>query len=798
MIGRTISHYRILEKLGEGGMGVVYKAEDTTLGRAVALKFLPPEMTRDPEATARLLQEARAAAALAHPNICTVHEIGEAGGQTFIVMGLIEGESLGDKIARGPLRLREAVDIAVQVAEGLDAAHRKGIVHRDMKPGNVMVTTEGRAKVMDFGLAVSPGQTRLTRTGTTTGTVAYMSPEQSRAGDVDHRTDIWSFGVMLYEMVSGRRPFGGNYEQAVVHAILNDQPEPLTALRTGVPMELERIAGKAMAKRPNERYQTVSDMLVDLRAIARNLEAETITRTAGRPQPSAAVPGRRRWRRGLAVGAVVAAAVLVGLIWVNSRPPGRDVAPAGRRTGMREGVPSIAVLPFLDMSPERDQEYFCEGMAEELINALTQLGGIKVSARTSSFQYAGPGHDVRDIGNDLGVETVLEGSVRKAGSRLRITAQLINVADGYHLWSESFDRDMEDVFAIQDEISLAIVEELKPELLGDEEARVAGRATANPEAYNLYLRGRWYWNKRTPPDLMRGIDYFERAIDIAPDYALAYAGMADCYTALAEYSASPPEGTAAAARGAALRALELDDTLPEAHAALGYIKLVYDWDWRGAETDLKRAIELDPNYAPAHHRYAVVLSIMGRYDEGLQEVRRAKELEPHCVSISTVVGLLLCNVGELDSAIEELERALEMDPGFANVYFTLGAAYLYSAKYDEALATFEESNRILGGRNPGAAAMIGITHAFSGDVDEAERALADLTALAEHGPVSSSLIAVLCFSLGRRDEGFEWLERAYEERELLLRVLLPVFRRPDVAYGDPRFQDLLGRMGLET
>jgi serine/threonine-protein kinase len=651
---------------------------------------------------------------------------------------------------------------------------------------------------MDFGLAKSPGQPRLTKTGTTTGTITYMSPEQSRGEGVDHRTDIWSFGVMLYEMVTGQRPFRGDYEQAVIYSIVNEEPEPMTALRTGVPMELERIAGKAMAKRPEERYQTVSDILVDLKAVGRDLEADTMTRTAGPPRTVGAAPRGGRWKRGMAVGAVVVVAALAGLIWTKSRTPSLDVGSTGRRGGAREDMPSIAVLPFLDMSPERDQEYFCEGMAEELINALTQLGGLRVSARTSSFQFKGPGHDIRQVGQDLGVETVLEGSVRKSGSRLRITAQLINVSDGYHRWSESFDRDMEDVFAIQDEISRAIVEELKPELLGDEGIRLAERTTANPEAYNLYLRGRWFWNKRTPGDLMQGIEYFKEAIEVAPDYALAYAGMADCYTALAEYSVTPPEGVAQAAKEAALKALELDDTLPEAHAALGYIKIVYDWDWHGAETDFRRAIELDPHYAPAHHRYAVLLSIMGRYDEGLDEIRQAQALEPHSVSISMVMGLLLCNVGVLDAAIEELERALEMDPGSYATHLTLGVAYMYASRFDEAIAAFREQDRLLGGRSPHAAAMIGVAQALSGNVDEAERALAELREASKHQPVSSSLVALLCFTLGKKDEGFEWLERAYGERDLILRLVLPVLHRPDMVGGDPRLADLLDRMGLES
>lgn len=796
MIGKTISHYRILEKLGQGGMGVVYRAEDTKLKRTIVLKFLPHDALSSEEARARFQYEAQAAAALDHPNICTIHEIDEAEGQTFIAMAFVSGQNLSEKISLGPLKLEDALNVAIQTAEGLHQAHAKGIIHRDIKPSNVMVTDSGQVKIMDFGLARSAEQTKITKAGSAPGTVAYMSPEQARGEEVDQRTDIWSFGVMLYEMTTGLLPFRGENDQAVVHSILNIEPEPMTALRTGVPMEFERIAAKATAKRPEERYQTVSDMLVDLKAVGRDLESGTMTRTTGRPQPSPAVSGRgRRWRA-LAVGAVVVVAVLAGLIWKASRTPTHDVDPTGGQAGVLEARPSIAVLPFLDMSPEGDQEYFCEGMAEELINALTHLSGLKVSARTSSFQYKGEGHDIREIGNDLGVETVLEGSVRKSGSRLRITAQLINAADGSHIWSESFDRDLEDVFAIQDEISLAIMEELKPELLGDESADLLGRATASVEAYNLYLRGRWFWNKRTPPDLMQGIEYFRRAIDVSPGYALAYAGMADCYTALAEYSATPPEGTAAAAKGAAARALELDDSLPDAHAALGYVKIVYDWDWHGAETDFRRAIELDPRYATGHHRYAVLLSILGRYDEGLREARRAKELEPHSVPISTVLAMLLCNVGELNSAIEEAERALEMAPGFYNARLVLGVAFTYASRYDEALASFGELNRLVGGRSPHAVAMIGIIQALSGNVSEAENTLSELRDMSEHQPVSSSLTALLCFTLDRKDEGFDWLERAYEERELALRQVLPVFRRPDVVGDDPRFVDLLERMGL--
>ena len=744
LIGKTISHYKILEKLGEGGMGVVYKAEDTKLERHVALKFLSPHVLGTAKERARFIHEAKAAAALNHPNICTVYEIDEADGQIFIAMECVEGQSLRAGMESSAATLDETLAITIQIAEGLAEAHAKGIVHRDIKPANVVVTPGGRAKIMDFGLALSSAATQLTVVGTTVGTIAYMSPEQARGERVDHRTDIWSLGVILYEMIAGRRPFRGNRDQAVIYSILNEEPDPLSLARPEVPRELENVMSHMLAKDPASRHTSAEEVLVDLSSLREACETVTSTRH---------VDARRRG-------------------------------------------PSIAVLPFLDMSPQRDQEYFCEGMAEELINALTHLGGLKVSARTSSFQFKGPGHDVRRIGRDLGVETVLEGSVRKAGSRLRITAQLVSVSDGCHLWSEKFDRDMEDVFAIQDEISLAIVDQLRVELLGDEKARLVKRPKASPEAYNLYLRGRWFWNKRTHEDLTKAIEYFERAIELAPDYALAYAGIADCYAALMEYSASPPKGVTAMAKRAALKALEIDDTLAEAHASLGYIRMAHDWDWAGAEAELRRAIELNPRYPAAHHRYAHYLASTVGYAEALEEAGRAQELEPHSLAIRRTMGYLLCAAGEYDSAIEALERTLEIDPAFIFTHLMLGVAYLQKSMYEEALAAFREEERILGGWSPLTAACIGVTQVLSGNEDEAQRALVDLTEISKHRRVPPSEIALLCFALARTDEGFDWLEKACAERDVSLRVLLPVLRSPELAGGDPRFTSVLRKMGL--
>jgi serine/threonine protein kinase/tetratricopeptide (TPR) repeat protein len=744
MIGKTVSHYRILEKLGEGGMGVVYRAEDTRLGRDVALKFLPSEWAKNADARARFLREARAAAALNHPNICTVYEIDEAEGQTFIAMECIEGRTLRAKAESASVTLDEALAITTQIAEALAEAHAKGIVHRDIKPANVVVTPRGRVKIMDFGLARLSGATQLTVTGTTVGTIAYMSPEQARGERVDHRTDIWSLGVILYEIIARRRPFRGNYDQAVIYSILNEEPEPLSAARPDVPRELEKMVCSMLAKDPASRYPDARKVLTVLRTL----------REAHR------------------------------------------TATASRQAGAREAKPSIAVLPFLDMSPQRDQEYFCEGMSEELINVLTHLGGLKVSARTSSFQFKGPGHDVRKIGHDLGVETVLEGSVRKAGSRLRITAQLVSVTDGCHLWSERFDRDMEDVFAIQDEISLAIVEELKPELLGNEKAGFVGRPTASPEAYNLYLRGRWFWNTRTEDGIRRAIEHFERAIEVAPDYALAYAGMADAYNDLMNYSLSPPEDAHPKAKEAALKALALDDELAEAHAALGSIVSEQEWDWAGAEAEFKRAIELNPNYAAAYHGLGGLMSYEGRFDEALEAMNRAIELEPLSLIINRNMVYELELAGRYDEALEAAKRAADLDPDYDFLHLFTGIIYVDKSMFDEAFAELELEERAYGGRHPLLDAWTGVAYARSGRTSDAERILEDLKSRCHEPQVQMLSIAHLCFLLDRRDEGFEWLERSYENRDGWLRFVMRL-RRPYLAGDDPRLTDLLRRMGLE-
>jgi serine/threonine protein kinase len=572
MIGETISHYKITEKLGEGGMGVVYKAEDTRLKRSVALKFLSPELMGSEEWKHRFIREAQAASALDHPSICTTYEIDEIDDQTFIAMSYIEGRSLAERIESGPLEAAEAVRIAIQVAEGLQRAHRKGIVHRDIKPANIMLTDDGHAKILDFGLAKLADRTRLTKTATVMGTVSYMSPEQARGEAVNYGADIWSLGVVIYEMLTGEVPFDGANDQAVIYSILNKEPEPISSIREDMPHALDEAVRKMLRKESEERYEDMDSLIGDLKRAQSGLAAS--------PMPE------------------------------------------------EESSPSIAVLPFTNMSADPDQEYFCDGLAEELINALTQIEDLHVVARTSAFSFKGQQLDVREIGRKLNVATVLEGSVRKAGNRLRITGQLVKVADGYHLWSERYDREMDDVFAIQDEITLAIVDKLKPRLLGEEKAKLAKSRAVDLEAYNLYLRGRWFAGQLAQEAFEKAIECYNQAIKKEPDYAPAYAGLADCHTWLPFVGPFESKKIMPKARKAALKALQLDDNLAEAHSSMALIKSLYDWDWESGEREYKRAIELNPGVAFIHQRYAMFLMYMGRHDEAINEAERALELDP--------------------------------------------------------------------------------------------------------------------------------------------------------------------------
>ncbi len=742
MIGKTILHYKILEKIGEGGMGLVYKAEDTKLRRTVALKFLPQELMRDKEAKERFVQEAQAAAALDHPNICTIYEINESGGKTFISMAYIKGQSLKEKLTSGPVELKDVLDIAIHSAEGLKEAHEKGIVHRDIKPANIMLTPKGLVKIMDFGLAKLTWGVDLTKTATIMGTVAYMSPEQASGEKTDHRTDIWSLGCVLYEMLAGERPFKSTHDQAAIYSILNEEPEPIAGLRKDLPVGFEMILFACLQKDPRKRYRNMDELISDLRSI--DLEDKT--------QVLKAVPAK-------------------------------------------EEPPSIAVLPFVNMSADPENEYFSDGLSEAILNALTKIKDFKVVARTSAFSFKGKDIDIREIGKKLDVNKVLEGSVQKAGNRLRITAQLIDVADGYHLWSERFDRNMDDVFAIQDEISLAIVDNLKLNLLKGEKTRLIKRHTNDPEAYNFYLQGRYFYNKRTEEDMKRSVEYFERALEKDPKFALPYAGLADAYATLGFYHWWPFEEARSKTKEYALKGLEVDDSVGETHAAYANYILWFEFNWVDAEKEYKRAIELSPSDVEAHHMYSHLLESLSRFDEAIAEMKKALEFEPLQINLNHCLGNILFCSGDCDGAIEMFQKTIEMDPNFPLQYFWLGRVYLHIGQLQKAIEIFEKgmefpavSEIVSGG--------LGLAYALAGRVEDARKILGQLEELSKEKYVDSYPFAYIYMRLGDKDKTFESLERGFEIGGSFYLFYLPIDPIFKDLHDDPRFKALLKKLGL--
>jgi TolB-like protein/Tfp pilus assembly protein PilF len=771
VIGTTVSHFRILEKLGEGGMGAVYQAHDTKLDRDVALKFLAPELTRDADAKARFTREARAASALQHDNICTIHDIDETeDGQIFIVMDLYGGESLRERMRRGPLGIEEATEIAMQIGQGLAEAHEHGIVHRDVKPANILIARNGVAKVVDFGVAKLAGGTQLTRAGSTVGTIAYMAPEQACGETVDGRADIWSLGVVLYEMLSGRLPFEGDHEQAMIYGILNTEPESVRALRPDLPPQLEQVVDRALRKEPGARFQEIGEMVAELRSIKRSQEA-------GRREPRAA-PGK--------------------------------------------AVPSLAVLPFVNMSPDRENEYFSDGLAEEIINALSKLEGLLVTARTSAFQFRGKELDIREIGRRLNVNTVLEGSVRKAGARLRVTAQLINVADGYHLWSERFDRSIKDVFAVQDEIAMAVVEKLRGGLLTGEKEKVTKRYTSDEEAYRLYLKGRYYWNQRYPRAMVKAVEYFRHAIDKDQQYALPYVGIADVFNMLGEFGFVPPRDAYTLSRSLLQKAREIDDSLSDLYVSLALITYCFEWDLPLAERYARRAIELNPQnwYALATH--GEILGSQGRSAEGLEEAKKVLELDPLSWTAHAFHGVMLMSTNRAEEAREGMLRTLAMAPDQPMLHYWLGMGQLMEPPSPE--AAIQHLQRAFDLGVTPACGYLGAAYALAGRRDEALECLAKLKrieterflplpltllllfrpALRYFRPFKRKYVppyvkAVVYAALHMHEEALAEFERAAESRD----YLLPAFFALSDLYpwmaeirSTPRFRALRARVKI--
>jgi serine/threonine protein kinase/Tfp pilus assembly protein PilF len=830
----TISHYRIISRLGAGGMGEVYLAEDTKLGRRVALKLLPPDFTGDLERLLRFEQEARAASALNHPNIITVHEVGLENGTRFIATEYIEGVTLRQRLRHGRMSVREALDVAVQVASALAAAHQVGIIHRDIKPENVMLRPDGYVKVLDFGIvkltekfaeqraggAEAQGSPEAggvkTESNVVMGSPSYMSPEQARGLPVDGRTDIFSLGVVLYEMLAGRRPFDGETITDVIVAILNRRPQPLSELAPDVSARLERIVGKALAKDRDGRYQTINDLLKDLRRQKQRVDFEsgmdesvspdysgettaaitsedaraTVREVAFRDDQREVVRAtssaeyiiteiKRHKRAALAwlLGVVALGALLVFYLM---------------RAEAQKPIDSIAVLPFANRSADPNTEYLSDGITESLINNLSGSRGLRVMSRNSVFRYKGKDADAKTVGRELGVRAVLTGRIVERGDSLQISVELVDARDNSHVWGEQYSKSMSDLISMQEEIARQVAEHLRLRLTGEDQRRVSKRYTDDAEAYQLYLKGRFYWNKRTEDGLKKGIEYFKQAIEKDPGYAQAYVGLADCYAILVELEGASPKELYPKVKATAQKALELDDSLAEAHTSLG-AAYEYEWNWAEAEKQYKQAIELNPNYATAHHWYAAYLISRLRADEAIQEMRLAQELDPLSLIINTSLGRVFYGARRYDQAMEQLRKTIDMDPNFAEAHFQIAMVYEQKRMYAEAISEFEKSTELFQDRT--MRAWVGRVFARSGRRAEAERVISEMKEMASKQYVSPYPMATIYAALGDKDRAFEYLEKVYDEHSYYV-VWLNIDSAFDGLRSDARFQDLLRRVGL--
>jgi serine/threonine-protein kinase len=787
--GETIAHYRIVEKLGGGGMGVVYKAEDLRLGRLVALKFLPDHLVLDRQALDRFQREARAASALNHANICTIYDIGEENGRPFLVMEFLEGQTLKYRFGGVPAPLEDLVDLALQLAEALEAAHARSIVHRDIKPANIFVTNRGQAKLLDFGLAkrttaLDPveatvsGQT-ITERGATVGTLAYMSPEQVRGEELDARTDLFSFGLVLYEVATGRQAFAANSAALVTEAILNRAPTNAGRVNPDIPVKLEDIIAKALEKDRRLRYQSAGEMRTDLARLKRDISQQSLS-AAGPATGSVArdgSPPRRLWKWKAAIGGAASLALVLaaGFHFASTR-----AAP----------IDSIAVLPFVNASADPNIEYLTDGITEAVINSLSQLPDITVMSRSSVFRYKGRDIDPQAAGRELKVRAVLATRVVQRGDDLSISTELVDVRNNQQVWGERYNRKLADVFSLQEDISRGITNELRVKLTPEQTEALTKRYTQNTAAYQAYLKGRYYWNKRTEAGFHDAIAQFQDAIQKDPDYALAYAGIADCYTLLAAWAYAPPVETYPLGKAAAVKALQLDDRLAEAHASLARNKIGFEWDWSGAQKEFERALQLNPNYATGHYWYSYYYFAMGDLAGAAKKMERALELDPLSVNMNAEMGRNLLYRRQYDAAIEQERNALRLEPTFSLARDLLVIAYMQQGRYAEAVAEVQKSNE----RRVTPYAVR--AYFRSGDPARARQALADIKGLAATGYVAANGLALAHLGVGDKEEAFRWLERAYADRSLR-----PDFMKVDPSYddlrGDRRFQDLMRRTGLQ-
>jgi eukaryotic-like serine/threonine-protein kinase len=789
LIGETVSNYRVVEKIGGGGMGIVYEAEDIRLGRHVALKFLPQHFGKDTEALERFQREAQAASALNHSNICSVYDIGTYGDQPYIVMELLKGKTLRNVLTGKPLEIEKALELSVQIADALDAAHSEGIIHRDIKPANIFVTERGQVKLLDFGLAkqtprkkadsgekIDYAEDRVTKAGRTVGTIVYMSPEQARGMQMDARTDLFSFGVLLYEMVTGSLPFEEGTNAETYEAILHKDPLAAMQRNPKVPARLEWIIMKALKKDREQRYQGASEMHADLKELWR----ET---TAGKSAPVQELMARVRIsasRHRVVASILVSlllAAVVVG-IWHRRE---------SRLSSANSKTPSIAVLPFRNLSNDVANEYFSDGLSEELLNVLAQNRNLRVAARSSAFQFKGKNVELKEIGKRLNVSTILEGSVRKSGKLVRISAELVNVADGFQLWSDTYDRELNDIFAVQEDIARSVGEALKVQLLGEKKA---GTRPANPDAYNAYLRGRYFAEKRDEENLKKSIEYYQQALKIDPQYSPAWVGIAVSHSRQAGWAYVNVDEGYRNARLEVEKALQLDPNFAEAHAALGWIQSHYDWDWVGADRSYQRALALDPGNANVVRQASSLAATLGRFQDAIALDQRAAELDPLSATVYYYSAIHLYYARELDAAEGAFRKALEVNPEYPAVHAILAVVYVVQSQPQRGLTEAKKEQepfwRLYGQT---------LANYAAGKDTEADQLLAQL--IEKNGDSAAIQIAEVNAYRGKIDQAFEWLERAYAQRDGGLSGIKgdPLLKNIE---KDPRWNSFLKKMRLPT
>jgi TolB-like protein/Tfp pilus assembly protein PilF/tRNA A-37 threonylcarbamoyl transferase component Bud32 len=786
MVGQTLGHYRVLEKVGAGGMGVVYRARDEQLERDVALKVLPSGTLGDDSARRNFRREALALAKLNHPNIETVYEFGSQEGTDFLVMEYVPGSTLAQKLSRGPLPEKEIVALGMQIAAALEEAHERGIVHRDLKPANIAITARGQAKVLDFGLAklLHPDQELttdyLTESHAVPGTLPYMAPEQLRAERIEARADIYTAGVVLYEMATNRKPFAGDLPSQVIDAILHEPPLPPRALNPRISAELERIILKCMDKEPEQRYQSAKELSVDLRRLAS-------------PRSIAAPRARSFWKRAKtpAILGIIALIVLAATLTAFNFAGVRDRLIRGSAPPK---ITSLAVLPLENLSHDPDQEYFADGMTEALITGAAKIKSLRVTSRTSTMRYKGTKIPLRQIARELNVDAVVTGSVARSGDRVRISAQLIDPRNDRNLWAESYQSDLTDILSLQANVATAIAGEIRVQLTPEERAGLSNAAPVKPEAYEAYLHGLYSLNKRTPVELHKAIDFFQKAVELDPKYARAYAGLAEGYTLMTIYGEVVPKVAMPQAKAAAQRALAIDDGLAEAHAVLADVEWSYDWDAKSADASFQRALVIDPSYATAQQWYALYLSNLGKSDDAIEHIHSAEALDPLSLIIKVNVGWCYYVARRYDQAIELLQKIEETDPDFWAAYSILGQTYLAKGDLPSAIKQLEKS-RALSPETTRNVALLGNAYARAGRSAESRELLQELTLRARKRYVSPAYMAIVCTGLGERDRTFAWLDRAYDDRSDWLTLLRtdPVF---DPLRSEPRFRDLIRKAHL--